>query len=62
MRVTFHAEDDGMSIAIELGGKGLARTVASTSGHRIWVMSLGSIIRRGNVVLAIRTTVRASWN
>jgi len=59
IRVTSHTEDDGMSIVIELGGRGLARTVTSTSSQRIWVIRLGSSISRGNEVLAIRTTIGA---
>ena len=60
MRVTSHTDDDGMSIAIKVGGKGLARTVASASSQMSWVARVGSIISRGKVNLAIRTTIGTS--
>jgi len=60
MRVTSHIKDDVMNVAMELGGIGLAKIVASTSSHTIWVSRLGIRMRRGNVDLAIRTTMRAS--
>jgi len=61
MRVTSHTEDNDISINIKLGGSGLATKVASTSSHKIWVSRLVTIIRRGNVDLAIRTTMGAAW-
>jgi len=60
MRVISHTEDDGMSIASEDGGRGLARIVASTSSQMSWVAKVGSIRSRGKLDLAIRTTIGAS--
>jgi len=60
MKVISHIEDNVMSIAIELGGSGLARIVASTSSHIIRVSRFGNSISRGNVDLAISTTIGAS--
>jgi len=58
MRVISHTEDDGMGKAIEEGGTGLARIVASTSSQISWVARVGSIKSRGKVDLAMRTTIR----
>jgi len=60
MRVTSHTEDDNVSITIELAGNGFARIVAPTSSQMICVARVGSIIKRGKVDLAIRTTMGAS--
>jgi len=60
MRVTSKTEDDNGSIEREVGGTGLAKTVAATSSHTNCITGLGISINRGNVDLAVRTTIRAS--